>query len=60
MERNNDIVTKLGTRKVQHATNSHILNVPNVAIIALGWKPQDKIDVTMINNEYLIIKKVVG
>ena len=58
MEQNTPLVTKLGTRKVQKGTKSRILTIPYVATMTLGWKPQDIVEVSMVNNEYLVIKKV--
>ena len=59
MEDHKQLVTKLGTRKLQRGKSTTILTVPHVAIVTLGWKPQDIVEVSMINNEYLVIKKVV-
>ena len=58
MEQNSPLVTKLGIRKVQKGTKSRILTIPHVATVTLGWKPQDIVEVSMIDNEYLVIKKV--
>ena len=58
MDTHTPMITKLGTRKLQKGGSTHILNIPNVVTDTLGWKKHDKIDVTMIDNEYLIFKKV--
>jgi hypothetical protein len=59
MEDRTPTTTNLGTRKLQQVTSSHVVTIPNVAIITLGWKPHDVLHVSMIDNEYLVIKKVV-
>jgi len=51
--------TKLGTRKLQQGTGMHVVTIPHIAITTLGWKSHDVLDVTMIDNEYLIIKKAI-
>ena len=53
------MVTKFGARKLQRGGSTHVLNIPNVATDTLGWKAHDKIEVSMIDNEYLIFKKVM-
>ena len=59
MDKSTPMVTKLGARKLQRGGSTHVLNIPNVATDTLGWKAHDKIEVSMIDNEYLIFKKVM-
>ena len=58
MDKTTPVVTKLGSRKIQKGTSTHVLNIPNIAIDNLGWKPHDKLDISIVDNEYIIIKKV--
>lgn len=58
MDKKSHILTKLGTRKIQRGSSGYILNVPRVAIDSLEWQAHDDVYMTIVDNEYIVIKKV--
>ena len=58
MDETPHVITELGARKIQRGSSSHVINLPMVAINSLGWETHDKVDMRIVDNEYIVIKKV--
>ena len=59
MVRNNSNITKLGTRKLQKGTSTCTLAIPKVVVDTLKWEPHDELDIDMVDNKYIIIRKAI-
>ena len=48
----------IGTRSLQTVNGAYILNIPIVAVRALGLKTFDKLDITILDDGSLRIEKI--
>lgn len=59
MEDTSNIITEIGSRKLQQSDTTHVLNIPAVAVRALGWQTHDDLSVAIVNNRYITIEKMI-